>query len=501
MISLATVGGTADGIQHAPLLQPDMIWACGTIGLSFLLTIGYCAIAVNWYCQSKLARHADAKAALSRLRNTCIACGISGYAIYVADAPWLVWRVYDAVLIVLVLYTWSFVFRMRGLSLVHQRLRQFGDLERTAAKYCEIAELLPHMVWTATGEGQVDFSNQQWRSYATDGRSWLEAVHPSERQQAAARWQEAVANCQPFTMEVSLGGCSGQAYRTFIVKATPIVRGSAVKWLGACADIEDQKLLALEKELQARQKSFFLNALSHDLRAPLHNVLLNAHVLKMSARDQADTETLNTIIENAVSAGDLVTKLLEFAKAGAQDENRVESVSLTSMLQQIVRRFQPIAEKKDLYLRFVQNPAAADATLHTDRQKLERIISNLVDNAIKYTSRGGVSLTFAASDRQTCVRVCDTGEGIPPESVPYLFDEFYQVNNYARDRSKGFGIGLAICRSLARHLKGEVRLAGTGPDGSCFELALRDVDIDRRGRSRREEGDLAHPEDVRLCSA
>jgi nitrogen-specific signal transduction histidine kinase len=497
---VGTVGGSTDGTQELQGLQPDVIWAWGTIALSVLLTVGYCAIAVNWYCQSKLARHAEAKAALARLRNICITCGFSGYAIYVADAPWLVWRLYDAVLMALLLYTWSFVWRMRGLSLIHERLAHLSNLERTAAKYREIAELLPHMVWTATAEGRVDFSNQQWRSYATDGRSWLEAVHPTERLEASARWQDAVANCEPLTMEVSLGGCAGGTYRTFIVKATPIIKGNGVKWLGACADIEDQKLLASQKELQARQKSFFLNALSHDLRAPLHNVLLNAHVLKMSAHDQADTETLNTIIENAVSAGDLVTKLLEFAKAGAQDENRLESVSLTSMLQQIVRRFQPIAEKKHLSLRFAESPAA-DATILTDRQKLERIVSNLVDNAIKYTSKGGVSLAFVVNGHQTCVRVCDSGEGIPPESVPYLFDEFYQVNNYARDRSKGFGIGLAICRSLARHLRGEVRLASTGPEGSCFELALTDVGSDRRGRPGGQEGDLAHPEDVRLCRA
>src|SRR5439155_1130592 len=184
----------------------------------------------------------------------------------------------------------------------------------------------------------------------------------------------------------------------------------AVKWLGACADIEDQKLLATEKELQARQKSFFLNALGHDLRAPLHNVLLNAQLLKMSADSN-----------------------------GGADRNGVE------------------AESVDM----------------------------IVENAI--------------CDGKLTLRVSDTGIGIPQENVPYLFDEFYQVNNYERDRSKGFGMGLAICKSLARHIGGEVRLAGTGPEGSCFEVTCKRVRADRGGRPDGEPGDRGDPVESGLC--
>jgi hypothetical protein len=70
------------------------------------------------------------------------------------------------------------------------------------------------------------------------------------------------------------------------------------------------------------------------------------------------------------------------------------------------------------------------------------------------------------------VRVRDTGIGIPAQSVGQVFDEFYQVNNHERDRRKGFGIGLAICRSLARQFGGDVRLIDTSPNGSCFEVLI-----------------------------
>jgi PAS domain S-box-containing protein len=509
------------------------IWPWVTIALSSAMISGYGVIAFNWYFQEKLARHADARAALARLRNICLASLVCSYVFFATDMPWLIWRVYDLTLLGLACYTWSYALGMRGMALVDERLAQMQELEQSARRYREIAELLPHMVWTADSAGNVDFSNARWRDYAGDNRTWLDAIHPDDRDAATARWTEATSARVPMSFEVRLGGVRG--HRTFVVKATPIVHGDAVKWLGACADIEDQKLLAAEKEMQAKQKSFFLNALSHDLRAPLHNVLLNAHLLKLSVTGSDDVESVNMIVENTVAAGDLVTKLLDFAKVGAEDTNVIEPVSVAATLQQIVRRFQPIAEQKGLYLRCTD----ADAGVMTDRQKIERIISNLVDNAIKYTPRGGVSIGLSAVNDEVAVCICDTGIGIPAEKIPYLFDEFYQVDNHERDRSKGFGMGLAICRCLARHIGGDVRLAHTGPGGSCFEVVVDraggnrgrgrgrggggggggggaiasadvagasasgragcDVGADRGGRPDRTNRDLPSPAPVRLC--
>jgi signal transduction histidine kinase len=478
----------------------NISWPWSTILLSLVLATGYCVIAVNWYFQRKLSKYAEAHSSLKRLRTICAACAICGYSVYAFDASPLLWRAYDGVLLGLVYYTWSFVCKVRGLGLVSARLAQIDELERAATKYRQIAELLPQIVWTATGDGCVDFSNERWRAFVGDERTWLQAVYPSDQPRAADHWQTAVATRQPMTLEVRLSGLAG--YRTFIVKAVPIVQGEQVKWLGACADIEDQKLLATEKEMQARQKSFFLNALSHDLRAPLHNVLLSAHLLKMQAKDEADLETLNVIVQNAVAAGDLVTKLLDLAKTRAQDDNAIEPVALPALLRQITARFQVLAEQKGLDLRVaIASDEKAEARLVTDRHKLERILTNLVDNAIKYTNNGGVrlALTMAMGSGRGSITVSDTGRGIPRENIPYLFDEFYQVNNHERDRTKGFGMGLAICKCLARQLGGDVQLASTGSHGSCFEVSIADLSPGCGGRPSRKEGDLADSQALGLC--
>src|SRR6185503_15772417 len=119
---------------------------------------------------------------------------------------------------------------------------------------------------------------------------------------------------------------------------------------------------------------------------------LNAELVKMSVStaEPIDVESVDMILENAMAAGDLVAKLLDFARVGAQEFNVTESVAVAPLLQQVARRFQPAAERKGLYVRVSDpTPDGGEPLLAlTDRNKLERIVSNLVDNAVKYTRTG-----------------------------------------------------------------------------------------------------------------
>ena len=450
----------------------DVRWGWVTITLSVAVAVGYAITAFNWYCQKKLGKQVECKVALGRLRNISLCSVIFCYLLVTTDLSWPIWRLYDVALFLLALYTWSSLRRMRGLSLVNERLAQADELERSAENYREIAEFLPLIIWTATDDGKIDFSNQRWSQYAAHAPSWLDAIHPDQREEVVSWWGRALAKREPVSREVKLAGMDG--FRTFIISATPLIRGGAVRWLGACADIQAQKLLEAQREIQAKQKLFLLNSLSHDLRAPLNTVTLNAHLLKLSAKNEEESDVANVVIENALTAAHLIGNLLELARADAQETIATESVELSSTLRQIVRRFQPLAQKKKLSLRIEQE---CDVAVVSDRVKLERILGNLVDNAIKYTETGGVSLSLDLRDGHSVITVSDTGIGIPQAAVPNLFQEFYQANNPERDRSKGFGMGLAICRALAQQLGGDVRLARTSSAGSCFELILPALEL------------------------
>jgi signal transduction histidine kinase len=495
------------GSSGLPRIERDLLWGWGTLVFSSLLALGYVAIAFNWYLQRRMQRAAEARHAAVRLVWLVIATVVCGAAFFALDMPWVVWRAYDVALLALAVHTWVFVFRMRGLSLVEERLAEVRELQRSIEKYRELSDHLPVMVWTAAADGAVDFSNLRWAEFVGGGSdgggdgggggTWLDVIHPDDHARAVAAWDAAVARREPLRMELRLGGLAG--HRTFLLTATPIIRGECVRWLGACADMEDQKQLAAERERQAKQRAFMLNALGHDLRAPLNAVALNAQFLKMSLRDPDAADAAGAIVDGAHAAGALVSKLLDYARLGATEANELGHVSVSGLLAQLARRFAAAAARKGLSLRV----APVDLAVQTDRMKLERILNNLLDNAVKFTERGTVTVEASCGqgdgDDTAVIRVCDTGAGVPEPSIPYLFNEFYQVNNHERDHTKGFGMGLAICRCLARQLGGDVRLARTGAGGSTFELTLPARDPRRGGRPARAPRAVPNPETAPVC--
>jgi PAS domain S-box-containing protein len=482
-----------NGVRVMAGLYGEMDWTWITAALSIVVLLAYFVISLNWYFQRKLQCPEVCAAALAHLRTIFTVCAAGGYCFYALDAHWVLWRAYDVVLFALAVHAWSFVVRTKGLSLVNARLARVAELERSCEKYREMSDLLPNVVWTATSEGRIDFVNERWRDFAGAEGTWLDAVHPDERAEVEDWWRAAAGAGKPARREVRLGGKAG--YRTFVVNANPIVSGDAVRWLGACTDIEDQKRLAKEKEEQAKQKLFFLNSLSHDLRAPLNNVSLNAQMLQFQENHEDVVATSKCISENAMLAGEMLSELLDLARMGMTDKNDEAVVALRQVVEHVARRLEPVARQKGLYVRVSEG---ADVEVLVDQLKLERIVSNLVDNGIKYTESGGVDVAVRVRDGEALISVSDTGIGVPAESIPYLFNEFYQAGNHARDSSKGFGLGLAICRNLVRQLGGEIRLASTGKGGSCFEVCLGKERTRRGGRPHGAEGGERDPEARRV---
>src|SRR5206468_10478913 len=127
--------------------------------------------------------------------------------------------------------------------------------------------------------------------------------------------------------------------------------------------------------------------------------------------------------------------------------------SLATMLDALHDRFRAAAEQKRIQLSVANSNGLM---LKTDRVKLERIVSNLLDNAIKFTNEGRIRVEAESTGSGVEIHVIDSGIGISAADAARLFEEFYQVHNAERDRSKGFGIGLAIARRLARQLGGDI---------------------------------------------
>jgi len=245
---------------------------------------------------------------------------------------------------------------------------------------------------------------------------------------------------------------------------------------------ENERLLeALERERQEvllardraedanRAKSQFLAAASHDLRQPLHALSLYSAALKLRATDGALSEIAGHINEALASLAVLVNSLLDISKldAGAVRPDS-QRVSVKALIERLESDYRPVAREKGLAFRV----APVDAHVETDPVLLERVVRNLVDNAFKYTAAGSVSLDAELDERTVRIAVRDTGPGIVESERERIYEEFYQIGNPERDRSKGMGLGLAIVRRMALLLGIEVQLETHPGRGSTFAVTL-----------------------------
>jgi signal transduction histidine kinase len=224
---------------------------------------------------------------------------------------------------------------------------------------------------------------------------------------------------------------------------------------------------------ESRQKSFFFNAISHDLRTPLNGLLLHANLAEIhvaSGDGSGVAEAIAEIKSTVRHTAELLDGLLEYARLETGHDSAVAcEFPLDELLREVITSHGPLAEEKSLSL------ARAPVTgliLCTDRLRLERILNNLIVNAIKFTQAGSVQLVAAKVSSDIQISVIDTGIGIAPEHLKRLFEEFFQVQNHERDRQKGFGLGLAICNRLARQLGGTITVKSTVGRGSTFGVVF-----------------------------
>lgn len=222
-----------------------------------------------------------------------------------------------------------------------------------------------------------------------------------------------------------------------------------------------------EQAVVAKDK--FLAAASHDLRQPLHAQSLYLDAIEPHVKTTGQT-ALEALRKTNEALANLFNSLLDVSRlnAGSIDIQRGH-LHLHDMAQALYEEHQPRAAEKGLQLHCDCPPL----TVHTDPILLERIVRNLLSNAIRYTSAGSVALTCRQQDADTVsITVSDTGVGIPKEELDNIFAEYYQLNNAERDRNKGLGLGLSIVKKLCDLLDIELACKSEPGNGSTFTLSV-----------------------------
>ncbi len=228
-----------------------------------------------------------------------------------------------------------------------------------------------------------------------------------------------------------------------------------------------------EQKQQAEQaniaKSKFLAAASHDLRQPLHAMGLYLDTMTTELNTPRQEELANKMGIAIDALNDLFQRLLDISKLDAGIvEPDINDCAISELFKRLEIRFSPMAKQKNLEIMF----AHGDEILLTDPLLLERILDNLIGNAIHYTVSGRVVISTRRNKDHIVIEVIDSGTGIPEEEQENIFKEFYQLHNPERDRTKGLGLGLSIVRRLCLLLGHTLELESAVNKGTKFILSL-----------------------------
>ncbi|HYG90009.1 MAG TPA: PAS domain-containing protein [Azospirillum sp.] len=232
-----------------------------------------------------------------------------------------------------------------------------------------------------------------------------------------------------------------------------------------------EEALHLAKEQAERAnvaKSKFLAAASHDLRQPMQSLLLFLDVLKPHVAPKGQ-EALKHLGRGLDALRDLLDSLLDISRLDAGVvQPTIEGFAVRQVIEQIGAAYAPIAAAKGLDFHVGQCPAV----VRSDRTLLGRMVRNLVENALRYTKAGRIAIECHEIEERLRIEVHDTGIGIRPEHLEWIWEEFHQVGNPERDRNRGLGLGLAIVQRLSSLLAHPVRVRSVPGQGSVFTIEV-----------------------------
>ncbi len=381
-----------------------------------------------------------------------------------------------------------------GLSTAYQHV-----LDEEAAsnrQFADLAETIPQLIWITDGDGKPVYFNRPCADFSQRSSDdlmkagWDNLVHPDDQTSAARRWNESLQAQQPFEGEFRLKK-GNDGYRWFLCRALPVrsASGATTRWFGTCTDIDSQKqfehqreeLLSAERRAHsdllrtARAKDEFLANLSHELRTPMTAILGWTRLLREPAIRQRNFERAIEVIDaNARVQARLIDDLL--------DMNRIMSGKLllkpevcdfANVVRAAIDTVMPAATGKDIELA-VNLDAPGRNTIHGDPGRLQQVVWNLLNNAVKFTPAGGrVNVSLSVAGNESRLDVVDSGRGIAPEFLPFVFERFRQADGAITRQHGGLGLGLAIVRGLVEMHGGSVSVTSKGEGhGATFTVML-----------------------------
>jgi signal transduction histidine kinase/CheY-like chemotaxis protein len=308
--------------------------------------------------------------------------------------------------------------------------------------------------------------------------AWLETLYPEDREQVERQMDRCLRGTEDeFVVEYRIDhsrlGMRWMAGRGRCVRDDA---GKPVRMIGLRIDITDRRL-AEEAVRRARDeaeranldKSRFLAAASHDLRQPVQAASLFLGMLERRNLDPETRDLVGMVSSSLEGLRGMLNGLLEVARLEAGIvAPQLRDFPVDDLLHRLASEFEEQARAKRLWLQVPPAPLIVSS----DPLLLELILRNLISNAIKYTDRGGVTVECHEQADGALIEVMDTGRGIPKDKFIEIFEDFRQLDNPARDRARGFGLGLATVSRVARLMGYVIGIRSELNHGSVFSFLI-----------------------------
>ncbi|MGH7170664.1 MAG: hybrid sensor histidine kinase/response regulator [Gemmataceae bacterium] len=397
---------------------------------------------------------------------------------------------------------------------ITERHQQEAELREQERQFRTLAESLPLLCWMANPDGHIFWYNRRWHDYAGTtleqmrGWGWQSVHDPDELPKVLERWQASLATGQPFEMVFPLKSKTG-AFRQFLTRIEPIKddKGRVVRWFGSNTDVTKQtrtanELRRLSAELSEnhRRKDEFLATLAHELRNPLAPIRNGLQLMRLASGQVETVEQARIMMERQMTQlVRLVDDLMDMSRISrGKIELRKERVGLAAVLDNAVEGSRPFVKEMghELTVKMPTHPVVVDA----DPTRLAQVFTNLLNNAAKYSDKGGhIWLTVERQGSDVVVSVRDKGIGIDADSLPHIFEMFTQVDRTLEKSQGGLGIGLTLVKRLVEMQGGSVEAKSEGPGrGSKFVVRLPVVIEASRPQAEGEQDEPAPTSSLRI---
>ena len=272
---------------------------------------------------------------------------------------------------------------------------------------------------------------------------------------------------------IVLAASSGRALDAAYLDFLDLVARQTAALVNGAIAYQAQLRRAEELAELDRAKTTFFSNISHEFRTPLTLIMGPVEELRrrLGPADAATAADLDLIRGNGLRLGKLVNSLLDFSRIEAgRMRARYEPVDLSTFTAELASVFRSAIERAGL--RYEVDCPALSAPVDVDREMWEKVVLNLLSNALKFTLAGHVTVRLGEKDGQAVLRVADTGSGIPAAELPRLFDRFYRVQNARARSNEGSGIGLALVRELVGLHRGTISVESAEHEGTAFTVCL-----------------------------